>query len=612
MNINLKQGYYRYPNIWNNQIIFVSEDNLWHISLSTKYPFANKISTNIGIESSPKFSKDGKNIAFISSQEGNKEVYCMPTPGGEITRLTYLGIEGVNIIGWRKNKIIITTSSLQPFSTLNDLFLLDPKTKQLTKIIVGPSNNITFKSEETNICVIQRNGGEYSYWKRYKGGAKGELWIDDSGKNNFKKLIELNGNLSSPIWVQDKIYFLSDHDGIGSIYSCNPNGKNLIKEKQHKTFYIRNISSDDKNIIYTAGSDIYIFNIKNKESNKINFAYYSSKPQCNLKLINTKNYLEKYSIHPKGHHILISARGNIISLPNWSGAPTYIQTKNHRRYREANWLYDGKHIITIGSEKNHDILEIYQVGETSPKYIINNQDIGHIVDIITAPEKYEFIITNQKGELIYIKKLKKQFIIKIIDKSDFSAIKNIDWSINGNFIAYSSAISPHISIIKIIDLKNNNIHSITQPILQDINPNFSPCGKYLYFLGKRQFKPTYDILNFNLSFQTGIKPYLILLKKNILSPFAEKIIKLSKNKNKQEINQLKLIYNIQKKFIKKTQEEFINNLYNKFIPELKKTNSYIDFDGIKNRIIPFPMNNGIYEQIIGIKNHVLLTKKKIN
>ena len=81
--------------------------------------------------------------------------------------------------------------------------------KQLTKIIVGPSNNITFKSEETNICVIQRNGGEYSYWKRYKGGAKGELWIDDSGKNNFKKLIELNGNLSSPIWVQDKIYFLS-------------------------------------------------------------------------------------------------------------------------------------------------------------------------------------------------------------------------------------------------------------------------------------------------------------------------------------------------------------------------------------------------------------------
>merc|ERR1712159_830055 len=109
---------------------------------------------------------------------------------------------------------------------------LDIKKLKIQKIKIGFANNLSF-SPNGNYCVIQKHGNkDYSYWKRYKGGMKGEIFIENK-KNKFEKLISLNGNLSSPMWINKRIYFLSDHEGIGKLYSCNVKSKNFRLETEN-------------------------------------------------------------------------------------------------------------------------------------------------------------------------------------------------------------------------------------------------------------------------------------------------------------------------------------------------------------------------------------------
>ena len=71
------KGYYRFPTINKNQIFFVSEDNLWKVTTDNSY--ATRITANMSQISSPLISPDGKQIAYVGKEDGNTEVYVIPT-----------------------------------------------------------------------------------------------------------------------------------------------------------------------------------------------------------------------------------------------------------------------------------------------------------------------------------------------------------------------------------------------------------------------------------------------------------------------------------------------------------------------------------------------------
>ena len=166
-----EHGYYRYPAIFKDQVIFVSEGDLW--SVTTQDPVARRLSFNRGEIKSPVFSPDGSHIAFSSSDEGNSEVFVMPSPGGEMRRLTYLG-DQVSVLGWDDKGILFSSSVETPFQRFNDIYRVDPKGGLPERVAVGPANFISFgKSLDGRVpCAIQRHGyREYGYWKRYRGGS---------------------------------------------------------------------------------------------------------------------------------------------------------------------------------------------------------------------------------------------------------------------------------------------------------------------------------------------------------------------------------------------------------------------------------------------------------
>ena len=165
-------GYYREPSISKTQIVFVSEDDLWTVSLNGGV--ARRLSSGLGKASHPALSPDGKFLAYTSTEEGNTEIFMMPAEGGEAIRLTHLGRE-TRVLGWTpEGEILFASNHQHAFARLSDIYAIDIKTKKVRNIPCGPATHADIDAKGR--IVLARHGGtDLAYWKRYKGGRAGEL-----------------------------------------------------------------------------------------------------------------------------------------------------------------------------------------------------------------------------------------------------------------------------------------------------------------------------------------------------------------------------------------------------------------------------------------------------
>ncbi len=565
-----EKGYYRFPDIQDNIVTFVSEDDIWLVS--KKGGIARRITTSLSHIQNPKISPNEKWIAFSAYEEGHFEIYLIPLNGGESKRITYLGSFS-KVLGWDKegNYIYFTSNFEQAYDY--SIYKIHINKKVPERIPVGYANKISFGKKGV---VIGRHTKDTARWKRYKGGTAGELWIDENGSGNFVPLIKTGGNLDCPMWINNRIYFISDHEGIANIYSCTPKGKNLKRHTSHNEFYVRNASTDGKNIIYHSGANLYLLDLKKNNYKELEIEYYSTKTQTNRKFIDPKKYLTNLCLHPNGTHIALNTRGKAFYFQNWSGPVLQIGKKNDAEYRLSTWLADGKTIVSATDEyQGEDRLLLFDT-ENEKTELLTNMNLGIIWNIIPSPKENKIIISNNRNEIYLVDCTKKTS--KLIDRSDYSMIYDVSWSPDGKYITYGFAISLYNRIIKIADLSKFKIHQITNTFVSDYSPVFSDDGKFLFFIGIRSINPVTDSLRFDFAFMKVSKPYLIPLKKETEDPFKYKMPpkKQSNEKNDKE----------------------------------KEVKVEIDFEDIMMRLIPFPMKADTYISIETFQNKIFIEKLK--
>jgi tricorn protease len=570
-------GYYRFPTIHQDVVIFVSEDDLW--TVSARGGIARRLTSGLGAASHPALSMDGQWLAFSGRDEGSLEVYVMPAVGGEARRLTYLGANTL-VVGWTDNgQVIFSSNAEQPFGGPPRLWIIRPEGDAPEVLPTGPAQSISFGPNGG--CVIGRNASDPARWKRYRGGTAGDLWIDRTGKGQFRRLIELKGNPSRPLWIGSRIYFLSDHESVGNLYSCTPNGNHLKRHTHHQDFYVRNPSTDRRCIVYHAGADLFVFDPGTDTTNRIEIEYDSPRTQRQRKFVEAAKYLDSFEPHPQGHLLALATRGKCFTMGNWEGPVLSRGDTDATRYRLPRWLNDGKRIVLVSDADGEETLEIHSIDGFEKAARVGKLDIGRVIDLRVNPNGDQAALSNHRNELMLVDL--KSHKSRVLDKSDWAQIAGLDWSPDGRWVAYSCAQSQHTSAIRICDVRTGKIHPVTQPVLQDVSPSFDPDGKFLYFLSYREFDPVYDNLHFDLGFPRGVKPYLVTLRRDIPSPFVP-VPKPADDKKEEPKG---------KTGAKK--EPLVD----------------IDFEGIESRIVAFPVSDGRYQQIAGIRGKVLFTSLPI-
>lgn len=564
-------GYYRQPTINNDFLVFVCEADLWFVT--DRGGQARRLTANqIGC-SSPYISPDGEFVAFTALEEGSNEVYVMPVDGGSPLRVTYQGSMCL-ICGWTFDSQNVLYSSIhnQPFFKSRRVWTVSRQGGYPQLLNIGPASRISCSPDGGK--VISRNEQEYSIWKRYKGGTKGDLWIDLDGSGEFEQILpELDGNLCNPMWINNRIYFLSDYEGHGNLYSCQLKGTDIQRHTDHEDFYVRAATTDGKRIVYQCGGEIFVYDPALKREKKIDIHVNSSKPQSRRKFVDPARYMESNEIHPRGHKLLVTSRGKVFALANWEREVQQLGVRDGVRYRLSKWLPDGKRIVNVSDEGGEEALEIHVIGnETALPHKLkrfDNLDTGRILGIVPAPEKDEILITNQRNELILIDLATSE--LKVIDKSHFSGIRGMSFSPDGNWIAYSATKIHGCAQIFLHDRNNGINTAVTDTVGGCMQPHFDPDGKYLFLISYRIYDPVYDSLRFDIGFPKGGLIYAITLNKDEQSPF--------------NLDPKPLVPEPKKKENEPDTEE------------LKAGPVTVDLDGIQRRLIAFPIAEGIYEQI---------------
>ena len=615
----MPSGYYRYPTLSDNTVVFTCEDDLWIVSAAGGT--ARRLTSGLGEASRPVLSPDGSQLAFAGREDGQVEIYSMPSQGGQPTRLTYLGGSLCYPAGWTESgKIIFACNARQFHPSMLHLYTISPQGGTSELLNVGPARSIGLGPG--GAVVLGRNTGDPARWKRYRGGTAGTLWIDADGTGSFTPLIELKGNLASPMWLYERVYFISDHEGIGNLYSCQPDGSDLQRHTSHTEFYARNAASDGRRIVYHAGADLFIFSPQTGLSERINFEYNSPQTQRSRKFIDAARYLENFDVHPKGQALAVVTRGKLSTFANWEGAAlqhgvnpdengTQGKVVTGIRYRLPAWLNDGERLVAVtdaGGEEHFLIL--FADGLKEPK-LLPDLDSGRAVEIAVNPKKDQIAFSNHRYELCTLDLESSE--LKVIDRGRDAPIDGFAWSPDGEWLAYSASISLQVSVIKLWQAATGEITQLTKPVLNDIRPSFDPQGKYLYFLSYRTFDPVYDNLQFDLNFPMGVKPYAILLKNDSPSPFTlQPRLENNQPEEKPKPDEQSTVEVPEQPDDQSDQPSEDSETSTEPAPaaadEKKEADVgvRIDLEGIQERIVEFPVDEGRFGRVMGVQGDKVL------
>ena len=594
-------GYYRHPTLSGDTIAFACEDDLWSVPASGGV--ARRLTANPGKASFPVLSPDGEWIAFTSRDEGPSEVYVMAAGGGPPRRLTWFGTL-TQVAGWRPDgqAVILATDWRQPFPGYYHLHWMDLEGGQPTMLKVGPARAISFEPGGKGV-VIGRNSGDPARWKRYRGGTAGTLWIDRAGAGEFTQLMRLPGNLANPMWIGSRIYFLSDHEGFGNLYSCTATGRDLHRHTHHQDFYVRFPATDGERIVYQSGGDLHLFDPATDHPRKLDISTRSSQSQRNRKFVRPGRYLESIDVHPAGHSIAAVSRGGVYTMGLWEGASSRHGAAAGSRYRLAAWLPNGERIVTVSDEGGEEGLVVLTTGQDRGRKRTTGRisgDFGRAIELVAAPGRQDMVaLSNQRQELWVVDIASGRSAM--VERSPAGRIEGLAWSPDGRYLAYGFPETRRVSTIRICDVATGKIYPITRPEFRDMRPAFDPEGKYLYFISWRVLDPVYDSIFFDLGFPRGARPYLIPLRADIVSPFSASTrtprapgLPLDNGELDPE-----RAAELQRRAARSAQAD-----------EARRTEPVqtgIDFEGIADRVVPLPVPDGRYGRVMGGRGRILFS-----
>jgi tricorn protease len=620
-----QDGYYRFPTLAGDTVVFACEDDLWTVPAAGGV--ARRLTSNPGQASFPALSPDGQMLAFSGRDEGATEVYCMSAAGGPAHRLTFLGAD-TRVLGWRSDgsAVVFASNAGAPFMRMSRLYAIRFDGGEPERLPTGPAMSIAYGPGGG--AVIGRNTTDIARWKRYRGGLTGDLWVDPAGDGQWRRLIQLAGNVAMPQWLGERIYFVSDHEGIGNIYSCLPSGEDLRRHTHHADYYARNPATDGRRIAYHAGADLYLYDPATDSSVRIPVDLRSPRVQRKRKFVSASRYLQGYAPHPEGHSLAVIARGKTFSMASWEGAVVQHGDADGVRHRLVAWLPDGKRLVVAGDAPGEDALEVHTADASTPPDRLDGLDIGRPVALAASPKDDLVALANHRLELLVVDLASRS--VRVLDRSKNEGFYGLAWSPDGKWLAYGFSRSRQTAIIRLVEIATGAVHDVTRPVLVDAGPAWDPDGKYLYFLSYREFNPVYDNLRFDLAFPRGVRPYLVTLQADAPSPFIPvprapgdkpkggedgKGDDGKGDEAKDDGPKGDQVKGEDVKGVDAGAGAVVTGdggdtgkvAVGKDGEKKPETPVRIDLDGIADRIVAFPVPEGRYGQIRGIKGQVLFT-----
>jgi tricorn protease len=592
----------RFPDLHGDKVVFTYAGDLWTAPASGG--LAARLTAHPGLELFPKYSPDGRQIAFTGQYDGDEQVYVVPATGGEPRQLTYYPARGPlpdrwgfdnQVNGWTPDGKSVLFRSMREGWTMSDTRLYTVSAEGgLPKALPMPVSGAgTFSPDATKVLYSPLTR-EFRTWKRYQGGWAQDLFIFDLATSAIEPVAHSVRSERDPMWIGETIYFASDRTGTLNLFEFDPRTKNLRQLTKSTEYDVRWPSAgDDDRIVYEMGGQIHVLDLHSRKPRPITITVptdaLARRPS---RVVVTPALIEDFALSPKGERALFVGRGDVFSAPIQKGAVRNLTRSSSAHDKAARWSPDGLKVAYISDATGEDELYLIdQTGSGKPEQLTKGgKAMRYRPD--WSPDGKRLAFSDKDGKL-FVLTLSDKALVQVADESR-GQVRDYTWSPCGTHLAFSLSERDETRSLYIWSARQATPRRVTGPVFDEYGPAWDPEGNYLYYLSDREFAPQLGTYEFNFVGNRSTGLYALALRKDVKNPFPPE---------SDEVNSPDRTKADEKKEKEKEKGKGETADPRKDVPPIA-----IDFDGLDGRVVRVPLPAENYVSLAAIKGHLLYVR----
>src|SRR5271157_3142796 len=611
----------RFPDIYKDKIAFMYGGDLWLTSSSGGT--ARRITSHPGRELFPKFSPDGKWLAFTGQYDGNFNVYAMPSEGGQPKQLTFyqgqaqqlsdrMGVLN-QVIGWTPDSKNIVFLSRRDAS--------NGWTKRPFTVSIGGGLPQPMPMDEGGLLSFSADGTKIAYnrifrnfrqWKRYTGGLAQDITIYDIKNNVVDAVIPHMEYVDTfPMWHGNTIYFTSDR-GPGhrlNLYSYDQGSKQIEQLTKFDEFDVMWPSLGPDAIIFENAGYLYTFDLQTRQPKKLTIYVNGERDQAMKHWESASRQITDFDIAPDGKRAVFAARGEVFTVPAKEGSIRNLTHSPGVREQKVAWSPNGQWIAYVSDRTGEDEIYLAQQDGLAPEEAITSGHKGFMFQPAWSPDNSKIAWADKDLKLWYVDIKEKKPVE--VDRGKFGEITNYNWSPDSKWLAYDKNVESGFSVVYLYGLADHKITAVTSTLNNSYSAVFDPDKRYLYFLSDRDYNEVLGNIDFEFANPKTTRVYVVTLTADEPSPFPalsdevkvkseEPAAAAAEPENKKNAKQ------VPKKKEEKTEEKAAET-ETKEPPKVFK----IDLDGIQNRIVALAVPPAVIRKFDASKDAIYYSTSPI-
>ena len=597
-----------FPTMSKSEIVFVYGGYLWIVPRGGGE--ARQLTTG-GHETEPFFSPDEKWIAFTGSYDGNADVYVMPATGGEPRRLTWHPGQDT-VVGWTPDsRRILFTSGREAYADFERLYTVPVDGGVPEVLPMWRGEAAAFSPDGERLAYVPNIKWQEA-WKRYRGGQTTPVYIVDLKSLKLEKVPRENSNDDCPVWIGDKVYFLSDRNGPVTLFSYDTKSKDVKQLIENQGLDLKSISAGPDGIVYEQFGGIYVYDLQSGKTRQVDIHLSGDLPATRPHWEKIADKIQNAAISATGARAVFEARGEILTVPGEKGDIRNLTRTTAIAERDPAWSPDGKWIAFFSDESGEYALHVVdQSGLGEVKKISLGSPPSFFYGPTWSPDSKKIAYTDKRLNVWYVDIEKAQPVKVATDLYDAFAVPiSCTWSPDSKWITYARYLTNHLRAVFVYSLETGKNTQITDGLSDVRNPVFDNGGKYLFFAASTDVGLGSSWLDLS-SFQRPVSRnvYAVVLKKTDTNPMEPQSDdeKTAEKKADEKKDDAKGKPDDKKKSEAKDKDQKGADKDKEGGKDKKEepVTVTIDFDNIGQRIVPLPIKGANYVQLDAGKSGTL-------
>lgn len=528
----------RYPTLHGDAVVFEAHGNLWQVSRNGGT--AVRLTSEPGYDMMPRYSPDGKWIAFTGQYQANTDVYVIPAGGGTARRLTFHSdvVDGAPdrwgpdnmVLGWTPDsKQIVFLSRRASMNSWFGRYFTVPVAGGEEKLMPLDKGGAFTWSPDGKSIVYNRIFTNFRTWKRYTGGMHQNAWIHNFETGSDELAVDSKGGDLDPMWYGKTIYVASDRgaDHRFNIWAMDTSTKQMRQVTHFGDYDVDWPSLGDNGIVFQQGGSLYVMDLPSEQLHKLAVDVPDDGTQTGVRYVDASHYIQgndpagnpNFDISPNGKRALLQARGDLFTLPAAHGNTRNLTQSSDAKEENPSWSPDGKWIAYVTDGSGEDQVAV-RPSEGGAEQLLTDFKSGYFYKPLWSPDSSKLAFSDNEHQLWWLD-VKSKKLTKV-DHDARNEMHDYTWSPDGKWLAYSKQRDNQVPGIWLYNLDDAKATLVSSPFDADVNPAFDPDGKYLYFISARHENPTFSQSEFNIATLKMFGVYAAILDKGGASPFAPK------------------------------------------------------------------------------------------